>query len=130
MKSLVNNARRGIEYRFNGKELDEETGLAYYGARYYDNQLSMWLSVDPLDVEYPSLTPYNFVANNPLEFVDPDGNEIVNADDCCGGGGYPWGSNPMSTVVHAFAQFFHAECGNPFYSHYSFSGSNIILIFS
>ena len=36
-----------IGYRFNGKEVDEETGLAYYGARYYDNQLSMWLSVDP-----------------------------------------------------------------------------------
>lgn len=47
----VNTAKkacREVEYRFNGKELDQETGLAYYGARYYANQLSMWLSVDPL----------------------------------------------------------------------------------
>ena len=35
-------------YKFNGKELDEETGLYYYGARYYDPKVSIWLSVDPL----------------------------------------------------------------------------------
>ncbi|MFN4197919.1 MAG: RHS repeat-associated core domain-containing protein, partial [Flavobacterium sp.] len=35
-------------YKFNGKELDVETGLYYYGARYYNPQLSIWLSVDPL----------------------------------------------------------------------------------
>lgn len=33
LESFVKNARRGIVYRFNGKELDEETGLACYGAR-------------------------------------------------------------------------------------------------
>ena len=62
-------------YRFNGKELDEETGLAYYGARYYDNQLSVWLSVDPLAMKGKnmSLTPYHFVSNNPIMRVDPDG---------------------------------------------------------
>ena len=35
-------------YRFNGKEVDEETGNGYYGARYYDPKISVWLSVDPL----------------------------------------------------------------------------------
>lgn len=35
-------------YLFNGKELDEETGLYYYGARYYDGKTSIWASVDPL----------------------------------------------------------------------------------
>ena len=35
-------------YKFNGKELDEETGLYYYGARYYDPRISVWLSVDQL----------------------------------------------------------------------------------
>jgi RHS repeat-associated protein len=35
-------------YRFNAKELDEETGLYYYGARYYDPRVSMWWGVDPL----------------------------------------------------------------------------------
>lgn len=62
-------------YRFNGKELDEETGLAYYGARYYDNKLSMWLSVDPLAMEGHNifLSPYHSSSNNPVMRVDPDG---------------------------------------------------------
>ena len=67
-------------YRFNAKELDPETGLAYYGARYYQNKLGVWLSVDRLAEKYPGLTPYNFVANNPILFVDPDGNRINVAD--------------------------------------------------
>ncbi len=62
-------------YLFNGKELDEETGLYYYGARYYDPRVSIWLSVDPLAEKYPSLSPYNYCANNPIKFIDPDGME-------------------------------------------------------
>ncbi len=64
-------------YLFNGKELDEETGLYYYGARYYNPRTSLWLSVDPLAEKYPSMSPYNYCANNPVVFVDPDGNVIV-----------------------------------------------------
>jgi len=60
-------------YLFNGKELDEETGLYYYGARYYDAKTSVWQSVDPLAGTMPSWSPYNFVFNNPLRFVDPLG---------------------------------------------------------
>lgn len=70
-------------YRFNGKELDDETGLAYYGARYYDNQLSMWLSVDPLAMSGHNImmTPYHFTSNNPVMRVDPDGlTDFVNAE--------------------------------------------------
>ena len=64
-------------FRFNGKEWDEETGNFYYGARYYDPNISVWLSVDPLAHKYPSLSSYAFVANNPIIFVDPDGKRIV-----------------------------------------------------
>lgn len=60
-------------YRFNGKELDQETGLHYYGARYYNPTTSVWLSVDPLANEFPHLTPYNFVEGNPIMLNDPDG---------------------------------------------------------
>tara|TARA_R110002050_G_scaffold11037_1_gene37568 strand:+ start:15046 stop:26178 length:11133 start_codon:yes stop_codon:yes gene_type:complete len=60
-------------FRFNGKEWDEETGNYYYGARYYDPKISVWLSVDPLVGNNPNLTPYNFVANNPIIFIDPTG---------------------------------------------------------
>lgn len=68
-------------YRFNGKELDQETGYAYYGARYYDNQLSMWLSVDPLAMKGNNIlrSPYVFTNNNPIMMVDPDGMSAVGA---------------------------------------------------
>lgn len=63
-------------FRFNGKERDWETGNYYYGARYYDPEISLWLGVDELASEYSFLTPYAMVANNPLILVDPDGRKI------------------------------------------------------
>ena len=50
-----------------------ETGYGYFGARYYDSGLSIWLSVDPMSDKYPSMSPYNYCANNPVILVDPDG---------------------------------------------------------
>jgi RHS repeat-associated protein len=61
-------------YRFNAKELDPETGLSYYGARYYESKLSVWLSVDPMASKGPNITPYSFSNDNPIMLVDPDGN--------------------------------------------------------
>ncbi len=55
------------------KELDEETGWYYYGARYYDPKFSIWLNVDPLAEIAPDKTPYHFVSNNPINRIDPDG---------------------------------------------------------
>ncbi len=55
------------------KELDEETGLYYYGARYYDPKISLWLSVDPLAEKYPGMSPYVYTYANPLKFEDPTG---------------------------------------------------------
>lgn len=60
-------------YKFNGKELDEETGFYYYGARYYDPKVSIWLSIDPLAEEFPNFNPYNYVMQNPLNLIDPTG---------------------------------------------------------
>ena len=65
-------------YRFNAKELDPETGLAYYGARYYQNKIGVWLSVDRYASKYRTLTPYNFCNNNSQMFSDPTGDTIVN----------------------------------------------------
>lgn len=56
-----------------GKEKDSETGYHYFGARYYNSDLSLWLSVDPMSDKYPSLSPYNYCAWNPIKLVDPDG---------------------------------------------------------
>ena len=65
---------------FTGKEKDPETGYSYFGARYYNSDLSMWLSVDPMADKYPSLSPYNYCAWNPMKLVDPDGNKIKASD--------------------------------------------------
>ncbi len=67
----------GSAYKFNGKEKDDETGYSYYGARYYTDRLSIWLSVDPLADKYPHLSPYAYCSNNPILYVDPDGKEKV-----------------------------------------------------
>ncbi len=72
----ANTASFSSRYLFNAMELDPETGRYYYGARYYDPGLSIWLSVDPLAHKFPSLSPYAFVANNPVNLLDPDGREI------------------------------------------------------
>ena len=60
-------------YRFNSKEKDEESGLHYYGARYYQSKLSVWMSVDPLSKLNSHLTPFNFSSNNPIMRIDPNG---------------------------------------------------------
>ena len=62
-------------YLFNAKELDEETGLYYYGARYLDPAGARWLSVDPMFEKYMGMSPYNYCAGNPVKMVDPDGRE-------------------------------------------------------
>ena len=63
-----------------GKEKDSETGYYYFGARYYNPDLSLWLSVDPMADKYPSLSPYNYCAWNPMKLVDPDGRKIFAAN--------------------------------------------------
>lgn len=64
-------------YRFNGKELDCESGLYYYRARYYDPKVSRFMSVDPMAEKYPSLSPYAYLVNNPINNIDTDGRYIV-----------------------------------------------------
>ena len=56
-------------YLFNAKEFDEETGLYYYGARYYDPRLSLWISTDALKEKTPNVSPYIYTDNNPIIFI-------------------------------------------------------------
>jgi RHS repeat-associated protein len=83
----------GTPFRFTGKELDAETGLYYYGARYLDPKTSRWLSADPAMGEYVpqagkgagglpgmggvyntvNLHTYHYAGNNPVKYRDPDG---------------------------------------------------------
>ncbi|HRF82546.1 MAG TPA: RHS repeat-associated core domain-containing protein, partial [Flavobacteriales bacterium] len=62
-------------YRYVGKEKDNETGLYYYGARYYAAWTCRFVSVDPLADKYMYLTPYNYAANDPIGDFDIDGQQ-------------------------------------------------------
>ncbi|WP_081984422.1 toxin TcdB middle/N-terminal domain-containing protein [Treponema sp. OMZ 838] len=88
-----------LPFRFTGKEMDEETGLYYYGARYLDPKYSRWLSGDPALSDYIPKAPiddeakkhnenlpgmggvfnvvnlhlYHYAGNNPVKYTDPDG---------------------------------------------------------
>ena len=68
-------------FTFSAKERDTETGLSYFGSRYYSSDLSIWLSVDPQAAKYPGLSPYVYCANNPVKLVDPNGEEIYEFDE-------------------------------------------------
>ena len=67
----------GYRYSFNGKEkIDEVAGSGNtldFGARIYDARVGRWLSRDPLEHKFPSISPYVFTKDNPIYFCDPDG---------------------------------------------------------
>jgi RHS repeat-associated protein len=67
----------GTPYKFNGKESDEETELYYYGARYYDPKLSIFASIDRFTEKFPDQSPYTYAANNPIKFIDVNGDSII-----------------------------------------------------
>ena len=62
------------KYAFNAKELDEETGMYYYEARYY--KPPVFTSRDPMFEKYFWMTPYAYCANNPVKYVDPTGMKV------------------------------------------------------
>src|SRR5262249_35421045 len=66
-------------YRYTGKERDEESGLYYYGARYYAPWLGRWASCDPAGM-VDGLVLYAYSRNNPTSFTDPQGREAQELD--------------------------------------------------
>lgn len=67
-------------YKYNGKELDQMHGLNLYdySARYYEPAIGRFTTVDPLAEKYYSISPYAYVDNNPLKYIDPTGKEKIN----------------------------------------------------
>jgi len=66
---LVNENRTtySTPYKFSAKELDEESGLSYFGARYLDTRNSIWLGVDPMSDKYPHQSNFAYCSNNPIK---------------------------------------------------------------
>lgn len=77
------NGTAGVRQRFTGKERDSETGLDYFGARYFSGAQGRFTSPDKLNVTDDrlmvpgALNKYTYAANNPLRFKDPDGRDVV-----------------------------------------------------
>ena len=68
-------------YLFNAKEFDEETGMYYYGARYYEPRISIWMSIDPMQEKTPNYSSYCYTLNNPIIFIDFYGLETSSPGD-------------------------------------------------
>ncbi len=89
------------KYSFNAKELDEETGMYYYEARYY--KPPVFTSRDPLFEKYFWMSPYAYCANNPVKYVDPSGKENWPA--------LKWARENMSNKGIPFGRRFSKEAG-------------------
>jgi len=67
-------------FGFNGKEIQAEieSSKSYlsFGDRIYNSRLGKWLSIDPLRMKYPDLSPYIFTADNPIKFIDYNGEDF------------------------------------------------------
>ena len=125
-------------YSFSAKERDSETGLSYFGSRYYSSDLSIWLSVDPQAAKFPYQSNYVYCGNNPLVIVDPNGEDewdlardgtltkrdggrtdidIVYATAATGESTYKEfsaGSINSSPGSYEFTQDFYDDNGNPY----------------
>ena len=78
-KILASSGTDATRFRFTGHERDDESGLDYMLERSYAYDTGRFLRPDPMQGEYPGLSPYAYAANNPLKFVDPDGRFVLPA---------------------------------------------------
>ena len=73
-----NTGTKENRYTYNGKEFDTDLNWLHYGARFYDPAVGRWWVKDPIATKaYPSLTPYHYVLNNPVNFADYQGKIVM-----------------------------------------------------
>jgi RHS repeat-associated protein len=79
-QAVANQTETPKRYRFTGRERDEESGLAYHGARYYAPWLGRWTSCDPLGLA-DGLNGYAYAHDDPVGVVDLTGTEGIPLND-------------------------------------------------
>ncbi|CAD0005099.1 DUF6443 domain-containing protein [Flavobacterium salmonis] len=86
--NVVNSTHPALKYKYNGKELQDELGLHMYdyGARNYDPALGRWINIDPHIEKYESISPYSYVFNNPIKYIDIKGKDPGDVVVVFGGG--------------------------------------------
>nr|WP_262916656.1 RHS repeat-associated core domain-containing protein [Belliella kenyensis] len=107
-------APSGIQqaFKFNGKEREELTGWDDFGARMYMSDLGRWGVVDPLAAEYHDVSPFNYAINNPIRFIDPDGNSV-------------WDMTTDKAHKSALVTFARTKEGKRFLAQYAKAGQEI-----
>ncbi|MBO7467655.1 MAG: RHS repeat-associated core domain-containing protein [Bacteroidaceae bacterium] len=116
-------------YKFGGKELDRMYGYDLYdfGARNYDPAIARFTGMDPLSEKYYHLSPYAYCANNPVNYIDPDGRAwkptfTINRDGSQLNNGYEWidesesydsNGNLLSGLYHQAIFFSENRTFNP-----------------
>ncbi len=114
------------DYKFTGKEKDEDTGLYYYEARYYDSGIGRFTAIDPMAKLSPEtflkdpqqLNSYTYVRNNPLGAIDPDGllTIFIHGTVLPGKNTNPFSEGYMKQVA--------TDLGDNSYTNFSWSGTS------
>jgi RHS repeat-associated protein len=104
-------------FQYNGKEKQEEFGLNWtdYGARMYDAQLGRFTEIDRFSEKYPSNSPYSYSLNNPIRFIDINGDSVSQTD----------AFRNSQTLSAAFNLFASTKPGRRFLSKYASAGQTI-----
>ena len=124
-------------YLFNAKEFDEETGMYYYGARYYEPRLSLWMSIDPISnydprnsenyldgehnggvLNYLNLNPYIYCYQSPVKLKDPNGKQVIAVHGT-------WSSNKTWQNQSGINRYTRKTFGNKSFNYsFNWSGGN------
>jgi RHS repeat-associated protein len=88
--NITSQTNANVDFRFGytGREFDEETGLYYYRARYYDASIGRFISEDPMGFGAGDSNLYRYVGNSATNYTDPTGNFMI-----------PWYVGVTATLV-------------------------------